>query len=374
MLWHLPSIFNPTWLTPVLNPLHELQRAKRTSSGRDISSTTPCDSNSVHSSPTYPFVYSWLRPVLFPLVFIIIATLCPLPVSAVNVFMGPGDTVTRPKIVSSRFVDYNIVGDSFNGFLELNIQLVRAPYEGPILGGVTANLPSSGSDIEITQCWGNKENPNGIGNCQPRVKFTNARCTSADKGNYNTCMSRIAGTTETFRLPVSERVDILAGSLFCIRSYMYFVGAVTAATSFSLYNVPFIVCQGEPGAPVTPPGVTGSACSLDSQSLSLSYTSPSLAVGGLRQSMSFAVRCSSGTPQNYNLRLTGTNVSNGRLNFGNGVSAEVILDNEILSANGAAIRYDALTSRTMMLSAVLHGTASTPGVSNASGVLILDAL
>lgn len=124
---------------------------------------------------------------------------------------------------------------------------------------------------------------------------------------------------------------------------------------------------------INPPNPT-SVCSLNSQNLNLNYSSTSLNVDGLTQSTSLAVSCTSGDAKNYQLRLTGSNVTSGRLNFGNGVSAQVSLNGTQVNANGAAISLNGLTSRNISVSATLAGTASSSGVTNANGVLVLDAL
>ncbi len=125
---------------------------------------------------------------------------------------------------------------------------------------------------------------------------------------------------------------------------------------------------------ITNPPNPKSVCSLNSQNLNLNYSSTSLNVNGLTQSTSLSVSCTAGTAQNYQLRLTGTNVTNGRLNFGNGVSAQVSLNGTQVSANGSGISLNGLTSSSIPVSASLVGNATVSGVTLASGVLVLDAL
>lgn len=125
---------------------------------------------------------------------------------------------------------------------------------------------------------------------------------------------------------------------------------------------------------IKPPAGAYSTCSLNSQNLNLNYSSTNLNVNGLTQSTNLTVSCTVGAAQDYQLRLTGTNVTNGRLNFGNGVSAQVSLNGTQVSANGSGIRLNSLTSLSIPIRADLIGTATNSGTTTASGVLILDAL
>lgn len=127
---------------------------------------------------------------------------------------------------------------------------------------------------------------------------------------------------------------------------------------------------------IVPPPQEGekSVCTLNSQNLNLSYSSATLNVDGLSQSASLVVSCSSGDAKNYNLKLTGSNVTNGRLNFGNGVSAQISLNGTQVQANGSGIQLNSLVSGSININSVLSGVATTPGTTNANGVLILDAL
>lgn len=140
-----------------------------------------------------------------------------------------------------------------------------------------------------------------------------------------------------------------------------------------IYHVWFIPI-GAKDVIINPPVQPNSSCSLNSQNLNLSYSSTNLNVNGLTQSTSLSVSCTAGTAQNYRLRLTGTNVTNGRLNFGNGVSAQVSLNGTQVSANGSGISLSGLTSRTIPVSASLVGSATVSGITTANGVLVLDAL
>lgn len=125
--------------------------------------------------------------------------------------------------------------------------------------------------------------------------------------------------------------------------------------------------------PPFPPVTPASVCSL-SNNVSLSYSSTTLNVNGLSQGASLGVSCTSGTAQDYTLRLTGSSVSGGRLSFGNNVSAQVYLNGTAVSANGSGIRLNSLTSRSVPVRADLVGTATNSGTTMANGVLVLEAL
>ncbi|MCW2256095.1 hypothetical protein M2263_002186 [Providencia alcalifaciens] len=116
-----------------------------------------------------------------------------------------------------------------------------------------------------------------------------------------------------------------------------------------------------------------SVCSLSSD-INITFSSTSLNVSGLTQSTNLMITCTNGDAKDYQLKLTGSNVTNGRLNFGNGVSAQVSLNGTQVQANGPGISLNKLTGGSIPVSATLAGTASGPGVTNANGVLILDAL
>lgn len=122
-----------------------------------------------------------------------------------------------------------------------------------------------------------------------------------------------------------------------------------------------------------PPGQTKSVCSIVND-LSFTFNSTSLIVAGMSQSKNLTIACTGGTPSNYTLRMTGANVSNGRLNFSNGVSAQMSINGSSIAANGTGIAFNELTSTSVSVSASLVGTASGPGVTNANGILVLEAL
>lgn len=127
------------------------------------------------------------------------------------------------------------------------------------------------------------------------------------------------------------------------------------------------------GEIINPPPIVG-VCSLNSQNINLNYSSNSLNVNGISQITNLNISCTSGDAIDYQLKLIGTDVTNGRLNFGNGVSAQVSLNGIQVQANGPGIQLNSLTSRSVPISATLVGTASSSGITNANGILVLDAL
>lgn len=134
------------------------------------------------------------------------------------------------------------------------------------------------------------------------------------------------------------------------------------------------VMEGNSVEIVNPPSGGASVCSLNSQNLNLNFSSTSLNVDGLRRSTNLNVTCTTGDANDYQLKLTGSNVVAGRLNFRNGVSAQVSLNGIAVQANGSGIQLNSLISRTIPVSATLTGTAETSGVSNTTGILVLEAL
>lgn len=129
----------------------------------------------------------------------------------------------------------------------------------------------------------------------------------------------------------------------------------------------------EAGEIINPPPIVG-ACSLNSQNLNLNYSSNSLNVNGITKSTNLNISCTSGDAKDYQLKLIGTDVTNGRLNFGNGVSAQISINGTQVQANGLGVQLNSLTSRSIPISATLVGIASNSGITNANGILVLDAL
>ncbi|QZY66524.1 hypothetical protein K7H99_21230 (plasmid) [Providencia rettgeri] len=124
---------------------------------------------------------------------------------------------------------------------------------------------------------------------------------------------------------------------------------------------------------INPPPIVGT-CSLNSQNLNLNYSSNSLNVNSITQSTDLNISCTSGDANDYQLKLIGTDVTKGRLNFGNGVSAQISINGTQVQANGLGIQLNSLTSRSIPIIATLVGTASSSGITNANGILVLDAL
>ncbi len=128
-----------------------------------------------------------------------------------------------------------------------------------------------------------------------------------------------------------------------------------------------------PYAVIPNPPDDESVCSLLSD-INVKFTSTELNVNGLSSTQALSINCTSGSAQNYQLKLTGNDVTNGRLNFNNGVSGQVFFNGTQVQANGTGIQLNNLTSSTISVGVTLYGTASVSGISNAVGILVLDAL
>ncbi|EOE0525395.1 hypothetical protein ACJ8VI_003953 [Providencia stuartii] len=296
---------------------------------------------------------------------------------AKSVTLGPGSEVTTGKVISSKWVNYQIIDGRFIGNLEVRIRLVRGSFMSPSNYEAPYILPAQGSSITVTPCISNDA---GYGGCYSNIPFPVVSCTSTDQGDINTCMNRIVGTEGTILVPVNESTVQLSSANFCMRSYLHYPevsrGLVPGGVigPLSLYFEPYTVCGADEGAPPPIPELTGSVCSLNSQQIELSYQSTTTNVSGLSKDGALSVLCTSGTPQNYQLKLTGNDVNNGNLNFGNGVSAQVSLNGIQVQANGPGIQLNNLVSQTIPVSATLMGNASVSGVSKATGILVLEAL
>ncbi len=124
---------------------------------------------------------------------------------------------------------------------------------------------------------------------------------------------------------------------------------------------------------VNPPvPVDKSVCSLGSD-INFNFSSTALDVSGITSTKNLSLICTSGEAQNYQLKLIGNNVTNGRLNFNNGVSAQVSLNGTQVLANGSGIQLNNLKSQDIPVNVTLIGTSSLSGTSNALGVLVLEA-
>ncbi|EPN6628504.1 TPA: hypothetical protein I8564_005089 [Raoultella ornithinolytica] len=122
-----------------------------------------------------------------------------------------------------------------------------------------------------------------------------------------------------------------------------------------------------------PPGQSASVCTFGGKDLSLTFESISASVS-IEKTVPLSVICGSGIPVNYRLSLSSALSYNGQLSFGNGVYASVSFNGTPLPVNGDWIRLVELRSGTNNLKVSLTGSASTPGVSTATGVLLLEIL
>lgn len=126
--------------------------------------------------------------------------------------------------------------------------------------------------------------------------------------------------------------------------------------------------------PYTPPPPPKSSCSFATSAFTINFTSASLNVDGDTSSVSVSLSCSSGSAQNYVLSLRASDVLAGRLNFGNGVSAQITINGTVLTPNGPGIPMYSLSSRSLPLTATLYGQSRSSGSFSSSGVLVLDIL
>lgn len=142
----------------------------------------------------------------------------------------------------------------------------------------------------------------------------------------------------------------------------------TAPYNWVYFNMPISV-------EILPEPTDKSVCSLGSD-VSFNFSSTVLDVNGISSTKTLPISCTSGDAQNYQLKLiaTGDNVTNGRLNFKNGVSGQVSLNGTQIQTNGTGIQLNNLTTSTISVGVTLYGTASVSGVSKATGILVLDAL
>lgn len=124
---------------------------------------------------------------------------------------------------------------------------------------------------------------------------------------------------------------------------------------------------------VMPPAI--STCYLDNAMIQMEFTSSTLNTDGKTAESSLYVNCTIGDTQDYQLKLIGLPgmATNGRLDFGNGVSAQIFLNGTQLQAHGPSINLNRLTSQVLSITGTLTGTAEVSGVSNTMGVLILEA-
>ncbi len=121
------------------------------------------------------------------------------------------------------------------------------------------------------------------------------------------------------------------------------------------------------------PGARPSVCTFVGSNLSISFESLSTSVATVK-SVPLSVVCGTGEPVNYKLSLSSALAANGQLSFGNGIYASVSVDGSPLQANGDWIRLVGLSSGTKNMTVTLSGTASSTGVSDATGILLLEML
>ncbi|EKT54418.1 hypothetical protein [Providencia burhodogranariea] len=239
--------------------------------------------------------------------------------------------------------EFSSIGRQGNGWQTLNIKMNYGSWAGN--GGYRDwNRVNCPSDVRIAGDRATEEEKQKFLQWVNSYLATNPRAT-ANNPNMNVSIQ------------TTVQVDVMViGCYVAVDDYVF--GGDVYVETVEIVNPP------EPK----------STCSLNSQNLNLNYSPTSLNVSGLTQSTNLIVSCTNGDAKDYQLKLTGSNVTNGRLNFGNGVSAQVSLNGTQVQANGSAISLNKLTGGSIPVSATLAGTASGPGVTNANGVLILDAL
>lgn len=249
------------------------------------------------------------------------------------------------------------------------------------LGIATANMPVNMNNTSTGANASSALRTNGAGIGHGNVISAHPQpglsCSySLDKGSFQACLSRYQGSTFkitgniTFVLPSTQWNLPL-----CSDVDIYPTSFVISPNPFSGRFASSYSCTpgGENVTPLPDPDPE-SICSLNSQNLNLNYSSTNLNVDGLTQNTYLVVSCSSGDAKDYQLKLTGSNVTNGRLDFDNGVSAQVSLNGIQVQANGPGIQLNNLISQTIPVSATLTGTAAASGVSKTTVILVLEAL
>lgn len=295
-------------------------------------------------------------------IMFLLTILFPALGTAKSIEVLPGHPTWVPVVTNTEWLTYNLTENRLSGTLKITFQLewgvvFSAGYVTMSNAGDTVN----GAPAGRVGLFGSTNAP------------TSMSCTAADGGDFLKCLARNSGGTFTQTVNVSfDYIDRQKPA--CIDYYLFPTNG-TGGASNGFKSMSNTCTPGGPGyVPDPEPESIGSVCSLNSQNLNLNYSSSGLNVDGLRQSTNLTVTCTTGTPQNYQLKLTGSNTSQGRLNFGNGVSAQVSLNGTQVAANGTGISLNGLTSQMLPVSASLVGTASGPGVTNANGVLVLEAL
>ncbi|WP_272572583.1 hypothetical protein [Providencia sp. PROV258] len=304
-----------------------------------------------------------------------------------------GSSFIYPKQISTKWLYYtlsNCIGPSnphancrdnndivLDGEIEITIRLTQGTLNQAINNRINATNNSTTISRQGKFDWVG-------GGYGLRIEWTETVpgliCTPNDNASYQKCLSRYLGNTYTVKhnFMTSQSAAVwkhLSKYPLCNRGILFQNQLSTTGVS-DIYSTDFesTCTKGGPND-ITPPELEDSAvCSLNSQNLNLNYSSTNFNVTGLTQNVNLMISCTSGSAKNYKLKLTGSNVTNGRLNFGNGVSAQVSLNGTQVQANGMGIQLDNLTSKSIPVSATLMGSASSAGVSNATGVLILEAL
>ncbi len=239
---------------------------------------------------------------------------------------------------------------------------------------VAENMNASGSKVNTSICL-NGHASGAYRKCTPREILPGLTCTPSDKGLFQQCLSRYQGQRFTMTVPVSIKREV--GFPVCVDTSIFVISAseVGHANSYSEYITNSYNCiEGGGNVLPSPPEEKASVCTLDSQRLEITFTSNNLNVSGSSGYRDMLVSCSPGTPGDYVLKLTASNPVNGRLDFGNGVSAQISLNGSQVAANGSGIKLTGLTSQSLPVIASLVGTASGPGVTNTNGILVLEAL
>lgn len=281
--------------------------------------------------------------------------------------LHPGDPMTGPAPTKIVWLDvYSDNGVVINGKLGVNWSI------GPetAVSDVQIRMPTGNTAVTVNMC----ARGSGGGGVCTGYQASSMSCTTADGGNFETCISRYSGSSFYSEIEINGIQYGWRG--VCLDIYLNADSAVTSQNGWGGHwtSASKRVCaDGGPGLIPEPPS-KASVCNLNSQNLNLSYSATSLNVDGLTQSANLNVICTAGDAQDYRLKLTGNNVTNGNLNFGNGVSAQVSLNGSQVQANGSGIQLNRLTSQTIPVSATLTGNASISGVSKATGILVLEAL
>lgn len=303
-----------------------------------------------------------------------------------------GSSFIYPKQMSTKWLHYNLFncigpGNPVTGCRDSNDITLDGEIEVTIqltYGTLNRAIENRISKLNTTTLSSNQGRFSWVGggkalNMNWSEVVPGMVCTPDDDESYQKCLSRYLGQTYTVKNTIlaaqtAEEWEYLSKFPLCNR------GVSLSANSFPVsvsdtYSTDFesTCTKGGPND-ITPPELGESAvCSLNSQNLNLGYSSTNLNVNGLTKNTNLTVSCTSGNAKNYQLKLTGTNVTNGRLNFGNGVSAQVSLNGTQVQANGEGIQLNGLTSASIPVTATLVGTALEPGTTNANGILVLDA-